>query len=287
MRPDHFHYLCRLLKEQSGLVLTEDKAYLVESRLMPVARKHNFVGLDSLIAALRKANGQGALADEVTDAMTTNESFFFRDIKPFEQFRQMVLPSLIQARSPSSTIRIWSAACSSGQEPYSLAMIVREEGAKLMGRKVKILATDISAQMLKKAEAGLFSQFEVQRGLPVQLMLKYFTQVGQQWRIDPSLAEMIEFRYFNLLDDPSPLGTFDVIFCRNVLIYFDRDTKRQVLERLSRLMPDDGFLYLGGAETVLGISDRFRPIPGVRGVYTPVGEAASSAAATPPQAAAS
>lgn len=275
MTPENFEFLSGLLKERSGLVLTGDKGYLVESRLLPVARKHRLPGLDGLIGALRGAAGDGALAAEVTDAMTTNESSFFRDIKPFARFRETVLPSLLQARPPGRTIRIWSAGCSSGQEAYSLAMIVREEQAKLMGRKVEIVATDISHRMLERAQEGVYTQFEVQRGLPVLLMIKYFTQDGDKWRIDPSLREGVAFRYFNLLDDPTPLGPFDVVFCRNVLIYFDRETKRRVLESIGNLMPADGFLFLGGAETVLGICDRFRPIPGHRGIYTPALEAVS------------
>jgi chemotaxis protein methyltransferase CheR len=173
---------------------------------------------------------------------------------------------------------VWSAACSSGQEPYSLAIILREEGAKLAGRRVEIVATDISREMLEKCKAGLYSQFEVQRGLPVQYLVKYFAQMGDKWRIDASLRELIQFREFNLLHDPSALGTFDVVFCRNVLIYFDNDTKRVVLERVSRLLAPDGFLYLGGAETVLGISDKFQPVPGERGIYGRVPAAPSKAA---------
>jgi chemotaxis protein methyltransferase CheR len=210
--------------------------------------------------------------------MTTNESFFFRDIKPFDQFRKFVLPQLLASRQPGRPIRVWSAACSSGQEPYSLAIILREEGAKLAGRRVEIVATDISREMLEKCKAGLYSQFEVQRGLPVQYLVKYFAQMGDKWRIDASLRELIQFREFNLLHDPSALGTFDVVFCRNVLIYFDNDTKRVVLERVSRLLAPDGFLYLGGAETVLGISDKFQPVPGERGIYGRVPAAPSKAA---------
>jgi chemotaxis protein methyltransferase CheR len=210
--------------------------------------------------------------------MTTNESFFFRDIKPFDQFRQFVLPRLLAARAPAQPIRVWSAACSSGQEPYSLAMILREEGGKLAGRRVEIVATDISREMLEKCKAGLYSQFEVQRGLPVQYLVKYFAQMGDKWRIDAGLRELIHFREFNLLQDPSALGTFDVVFCRNVLIYFDNDTKRTVLERINRLLAPDGFLYLGGAETVLGISDKFQPVPGERGIYARVPAAQSKAA---------
>jgi chemotaxis protein methyltransferase CheR len=278
MKPQDFEFLSALLRKQSGLVLTEDKAYLVESRLLPVARKHGLAGLDPLLEALRLAPANGPLVYEVTDAMTTNESFFFRDIKPFDQFRQFVLPRLLAARAPAQPIRVWSAACSSGQEPYSLAMILREEGGKLAGRRVEIVATDISREMLEKCKAGLYSQFEVQRGLPVQYLVKYFAQMGDKWRIDAGLRELIHFREFNLLQDPSALGTFDVVFCRNVLIYFDNDTKRTVLERINRLLAPDGFLYLGGAETVLGISDKFQPVPGERGIYARVPAAQSKAA---------
>ena len=278
MKPQDFDFLSGLLRKQSGLVLTEDKAYLVESRLLPVARKHGFAGLDPLLEALRLAPANGPLVYEVTDAMTTNESFFFRDIKPFDQFRQFVLPRLLASRTPAQPIRVWSAACSSGQEPYSLAMILREEGAKLAGRRVEIVATDISREMLEKCKAGLYSQFEVQRGLPVQYLVKYFAQIGDKWRIDAGLRELIHFREFNLLQDPAALGTFDVVFCRNVLIYFDNDTKHTVLERINRLLAPDGFLYLGGAETVLGISDKFQPVPAERGIYARVPAAQSKAA---------
>ena len=273
MKPDDFGFLAALLKRQSGLVLSPDKTYLVESRLLPITRKHGMESLDALAAALRASPETGPLVKEVVDAMTTNESFFFRDIKPFDQFKQLVLPRLMQARATTKRIRIWSAACSSGQEPYTLAMILREEGVKLAGWRFEITATDISAEMLEKSKAGFYSQFEVQRGLPVQYLVKYFAQMGDKWKIDPSLREIIQFREFNLLNDPAPLGTFDVVFCRNVLIYFDNDTKRQILDRVSRIMPADGFLYLGGAETVLGISDRFQAYPSERGVYCKIIEA--------------
>jgi len=267
MKAEDFGFLAALLKRQSGLVLSPDKTYLVESRLLPITRKHGMESLDTLAAALRASPETGSLVKEVVDAMTTNESFFFRDIKPFDQFRQLVLPRLMQARTSVRKIRIWSAACSSGQEPYTLAMILREEGAKLAGWRFEIVATDISAEMLEKSKVGLYSQFEVQRGLAVQYLVKYFTQMGDKWKIDPSLREIIQFREFNLLNDPAPLGPFDVVFCRNVLIYFDNETKRQILDGISRIMPQDGFLYLGGAETVLGISDKFQAYPVERGIY--------------------
>ena len=200
--------------------------------------------------------------------MTTNESFFFRDIKPFDQFRDIVLPHLLETREDKKFFRIWSAACSSGQEPYSLAMIMRELGDKLSGWRYEIMATDLSTEMLEKAKSGIYSQFEVQRGLPIQLLMKYFTQDGDKWRIDPSLGTDITYREFNLLGSPTGLGQFDVVFCRNVLIYFDQDTKGEVLDRISSQMSDDGALYLGGAETVLGVSDKFKPVPGQRGLYS-------------------
>ena len=267
MKPDDFNFLAALLKRQSGLVLSPEKLYLIESRLMPIARKRGAETLDVLVAELRKSPESGPLVKEVTDAMTTNESFFFRDIKPFDQFQKLVLPYLLQARAQTKKVRIWSAACSSGQEPYTLAMILRDMGPKLAGWRFEILATDISNEMLEKSKAGLYSQFEVQRGLPVTYLVKYFTQMGDKWKIDPSLREIVQFREFNLLHEPTGLGQFDVVFCRNVLIYFDNETKSAILTRISKVMPADGFLYLGGAETVLGVSDKFQPYEGERGVY--------------------
>ncbi|HKX09958.1 MAG TPA: protein-glutamate O-methyltransferase [Stellaceae bacterium] len=268
MTGDEFDFLCKLLKERSGLVLTRDKAYLLESRLLPVARKRDLKSVDELVAAVR-ARPTGDLVRDVIEAMTTNESFFFRDIKPFEQFKSFVLPELMKARAARRQIRIWSAACSSGQEPYTLAMLLAESQAKLAGWTVDIVATDLSTEILERAQAGLYSQFEVQRGLPIQYLVKYFKQQGERWLIDPALRRRVRFRMFNLLDEPSSLGGFDVIFCRNVLIYFDQPTKTTVLERMSRILAPDGYLFLGGAETVLGISDKFQAAPENRGVYCP------------------
>jgi chemotaxis protein methyltransferase CheR len=269
MTGDDFDLLCRLLKERSGLVLTRDKAYLLESRLLPVARKRNMKSLDELIAALR-GRPEGELLRDVVEAMTTNESFFFRDIKPFDQFRQFVLPQLLKSRAAKKSIRIWSAACSSGQEPYSLAMILTEEKAKLQGWTIDITATDLSTEILEKAQAGVYSQFEVQRGLPIQLLVKYFKQQGDRWQIDAAIRGMVKYRCLNLLDDFASMGGFDVIFCRNVLIYFDQPTKTAVLERMARILAPDGYLYLGGAETVIGITDKFQSLAEQRGIYTPV-----------------
>jgi chemotaxis protein methyltransferase CheR len=246
-------------------VLTKDKSYLLESRLMPVARKRGYKGLDELVAQLRRRDE--ALAADVTDAMTTNESFFFRDQKPFDQFRDVVLPNLLKTRASKRSFRIWCAAASSGQEPYSLAMLLKEHSAKLAGWRTEIVGTDISREILQKARTGLYSQFEVQRGLPIQLLVKYFKKRDDQWEIDPAIRSMVQYKEWNLLQDLKALGQFDVVFCRNVLIYFDQPTKSKVLENMAKQMTDDAVLYLGGAETVLGISDKFKPIPGQRGVY--------------------
>ena len=185
-----------------------------------------------------------------------------------------MLPQLVRARAGTRSIRIWSAACSSGQEPYSLAMILSEQKAQLAGWRIEIVATDLSLEILEKAQAGMYSQFEVQRGLPIQLLVKYFKQQGERWQIDESIRKMVQFRPFNLLEDMSALGRFDVVFCRNVLIYFDQPTKAAVLNRIGRQMAPDGYLYLGGAETVLGISDKLQPVPDNRGIYSLVSVAA-------------
>ncbi len=286
MKPDDFQFLATLVKERSGLVLTQDKAYLLESRLMPVARKRGMKGLEELVGSLR-TRMDNALADEITEAMTTNESFFFRDIKPFDIFRDTVLPNLLKTRAAKKSFRIWCAAASSGQEPYSIAMVLKEAAAQLNGWKYEIIGTDISKEMLDKAEAGLYSQFEVQRGLPVQHLVKYFKKRDDLWQIDSSLRGMVQYKEFNLLEDMKTLGTFDVVFCRNVLIYFDQQTKGEVLGKMAAQMSDDGVLYLGGAETVLGISDAFKPVQGLRGIYartvgdSSLGDGAADAPAKP------
>lgn len=266
MNPADFEFISALLKDRSGLVLTPDKSYLVESRLMPVARKHGKIGLEELIKAVRGAS-EGPLLVDVTEAMTTNESFFFRDTKPFALFRDRILPLLLESRAAKKFFRIFCAAASSGQEPYSLAIILKEAAAKLNGWKVDIIGTDIFTEILDKARSGLYSQFEVQRGLPIQMLVKYFEKKDDQWQISQDLRDMVTYKEYNLLGDLLPLGQFDVVFCRNVLIYFDQETKGKVLDNIAGLMPKDGTLFLGGAETVLGISERFKPVPQQRGIY--------------------
>jgi len=276
MNIDDFNLVAKILKDRSGLVLGSDKAYLLESRLNPVARKYDLAGIDDLVAMIRTGGNEKLLVD-ITEAMTTNESFFFRDQKPFDQFRDLVLPYMLDHRSEAKTLRIWCAACSSGQEPYSLAMLLKEQAAGLAGWSIEILATDLSLEVLGKAQEGVYSQFEVQRGLPVRLLMKYFKQDGERWQISDEIRSMVSFKPHNLLQQPQGLRQVDVVFCRNVLIYFEPETKTRTLESVSEVMVEDGFLFLGGAETVLGVSERFQLIPGQRGVYGPTAPAGSLA----------
>jgi chemotaxis protein methyltransferase CheR len=203
----------------------------------------------------------------VVEAMTTNETFFFRDKIPFDHFRDTVIPALIAARAREKRVRIWCTAASTGQEPYSLAMALKSMGSAIAGYRIDILATDLSSEVLEKAKTGIYSQFEVQRGLPVQLLVKFFDQVGETWQLAPELRSMVQFRPLNLLNDFSVLGSFDVVFCRNVLIYFDQENKISVLNRIARQMPDDGYLVLGAAETVIGLTEAFKPLADKRGLY--------------------
>jgi chemotaxis protein methyltransferase CheR len=265
--PLDYEFLRKLLKERSGLDLSADKQYLVESRLIPLARRAGLAGIAELTAKMR--SGSEALTTEVVEAMTTNETFFFRDKIPFDHLRETVLPELLQARANRRSLRIWCAASSSGQEPYSIAMCLKEFASTLMGWRIEILATDLSQGVLDKSRAGIFSQFEVQRGLPIHMLVKHFTQVGELWQLNADIRAMVQHRQLNLLQDFSHLGTFDVIFCRNVLIYFDQGTKAGIFDRLARMLEADGVLALGAAESVVGITDAFKPCPDRRGLYRP------------------
>ena len=267
MTPSDYEYLRKLLKERSGLDLSADKQYLVESRLLPLARKASLPGIPELVAKMK--GGAEAATAEVVEAMTTNETFFFRDKIPFDHLKEAILPALVQARAARRALRIWCAASSTGQEPYSIAMCLKEAGHLLAGWRTEIVATDLSLGVLEKSKAGVFSQFEVQRGLPINLLVKYFTQNGDTWQIAPEIRAMVQYRPLNLLADFAHLGAFDVVFCRNVLIYFDQDTKVGVLNRIARLLEGDGFLMLGAAETVVGLTDAFKPMPDKRGLYAP------------------
>ncbi|HEY0331860.1 MAG TPA: protein-glutamate O-methyltransferase CheR [Rhodopseudomonas sp.] len=267
MSPADYDFLCKLLKDRSGLDLSADKRYLVESRLQPLARRYDLPGLSELVQKIRA--GAEAITAEVVEAMTTNETFFFRDKLPFDHLREEIIPALLQARAGRRALRIWCAAGSTGQEPYSIAMVLKEIGAALSGWRVEIVATDLSQAVLEKSRSGLYSQFEVQRGLPIQLLVKYFKQTGELWQLNPEIRAMVQHRQLNLLQDFSNLGSFDVVFCRNVLIYFDQDTKISIFNRLAKVLEADGYLALGAAETVVGLTDAFKPHPARRGIYRP------------------
>ncbi|MBB1094181.1 CheR family methyltransferase [Rhodopseudomonas pseudopalustris] len=267
MTPLDYEYLQKVLKDRSGLLLSADKKYLLESRLLPLARKIGVAGISEVVQKMKA--GSEPLIHDVVEAMTTNETFFFRDKTPFDHFKDSVVPELIKARAGRRSLRIWCAASSTGQEPYSLAMILKEKAAELTGWRIEIVATDLSPEVLEKSKAGLYSQFEVQRGLPIQLLVKYFKQDGPMWQLNADVRSMVQFRKFNLLQDFAPLGKFDVIFCRNVLIYFDQATKSDIFNRLMKAQEPDGYLFLGAAETVVGLTDSYKVCPKRRGVYLP------------------
>lgn len=254
-----------LLQEQSGQVLTQDKAYLLESRLNPVAKKWGYDHISSMTHKLRSVPERELISD-IVEAMTSNDTSFFRDQKPFDQFRETILPHYASAKAPRK-VRIWCAGAASGQEPYSIAMIIKEEEARLNGLTFEIVATDLSHEILEKAKEGLYSQFEVQRGLPVDMLTKYFDQDGNKWQIKDDIKNMITFKGANVLEPMEQLGVFDVIFCRNMLIDFSPLTQKDVLERMHRQLKDDGFVILGNDETAVGVTDQFRAMPDHRGLF--------------------
>lgn len=266
MGPEHFQFISTLLKDRSGLVVTREKLYLLETRLLPVAHRLGCKTIEDLID-LYRTNRDEAVAVAITEAMNTHESLFFRDSAPFELFKTKIVPQLVKRRAAKKTFRVWCAACSSGQEPYSLAMVLDEMSAMLQGWRAEIIATDISHAVLQHAAQGVFTQFEVQRGLPVQMLVKHFDQEGDNWRLSPRIRERVRFQHLNLLQDFKGLGAFDVVFCRNVLIYFDVPTKAQVMEKIAGVLADDGVLILGSAESTIGITEQFWPVQAGRGVY--------------------
>lgn len=267
MNAEDFEFYRSFLYKESGLVITPDKMYLLESRLNPTAKKLNLDSIDALTSKMRM--GDSSAKHEVIEAMTTNETFFFRDTHPFERFEKVVLPKIMEHKPVGSTIKIWNAACSSGQEPYSLGIIIKENAAKLQGYNFEILATDLSEDILDTAKRAVYTQFEVQRGMPIQLLMKYFEQQGSEWNLKDDIKSMVKFEKFNLLDPMTRFPEFDIIFCRNVLIYFDQETKGKVLEEMKKHVAKHGFLFLGGAETVVGVTEHFKAMPGERGLYIP------------------
>lgn len=254
-----FEYIAKLVHERSAIVLEPGKEYLVDARLTPVARREGFSSLDDLIAGL-KSKPFGPLHRKVVEAMTTNETSFFRDIHPFEALKKRILPEMIEKRSSERKLTIWCGACSSGQEPYTLAMILWDAFPVLSSWTVRFIASDISTEMLQRAQEGFFSQMEVNRGLPAMFLVKYFEQKGSEWRVKEQIRRMIEFKEINLASDWPMLPPMDVILVRNVMIYFSVATKKAILGKVRRILKPDGYLLLGGSETTMNLDDAFERV---------------------------
>ncbi len=278
---DEYAFLSDLLKRRSGLALGPGKEYLIESRLPAVAATHGHADLAALLRALR-SGGSPQLVKHVCDAMTTNETMFFRDNKPFVAMEQEILPAAAaRAREAGRPVRIWCAASSTGQEPYSIAMIVAQMERALAGTRVEILATDYSSAALQRAKAGIYNQFEIQRGLPVQLLMKYFTPVAEGYEAIADIRNRVTYQEINLLEPFPAHWSFDVIFCRNVLIYFDVATKRDVVDRMAKCLAPRGSLFLGGTESTLGVTDSVVRVPNhPAGVFCKASELSLHTAAT-------
>lgn len=256
MKPADYEFLSSFLMQKSGLALGSNKEYLLEARLIPVAQVWGLGDFERLVDELRRGKDQPLLT-AVTEAMTTNETSFFRDKTPFDDLQATIIPALMRARGSTCRLRIWCAAASTGQEVFSLLMLLDESFPGLRNWTLDVIATDIAETMLNRCRDGLYSQFEVQRGLPIQLLLKYFNQVENGWQIKDAIRQRVKWQKLNLLDEFKNLGTFDLVLCRNVLIYFDHPTKKNILDRIHCAIRTDGYLILGAAETVLGINERF------------------------------
>jgi len=263
---DDYRALRKVLAENSGHALANGKEYLVEQRLAPVAEALGFADLGALLQRLR-TGVDPRIAKRVCEAMTTNESLFFRDGKPFDVLRDHVVPALLERRRHRRRLRIWSAGCSTGQEAYSIAMTLADPVPRSPEWEVEILGTDYSTEVVVRARRGVFNHFEVQRGLPIRMLVEHFKPIGSSWQVKDDLKKRVRFEEANLLDSFARFGTFDVIFCRNVLIYFDRQTRAEVLDRMNDALAPDGYLFLGSSETLLGVTDRWTAI---RGDGTPV-----------------
>lgn len=272
---DHQRFF-QLVKARTGIELTESKLYLLQSRLLPIAATEGLDSVEALLASFRLKPDPRVL-DSAIDAMTTNETLFFRDQTPFDHLKAELIR--LAALKRPEPIRIWSAACSTGQEPYSIAMLVAEEAPNLMGARVEIVGSDVSDRCLAKARSGLYSQFEVQRGLTIQRLVRHFGQQDGAWAVKPELKQSIIWKSVNLMSDFRNIGRFDIVFCRNVLIYFDRATKRDVLTRIGAQVRDGGLLLLGAAETTLGLCECFRSEPQAHGAHVKVSVADAAAPA--------
>jgi chemotaxis protein methyltransferase CheR len=273
--PATFAFVRTLINDQAGIILEQDKQYLVEARLLPIARRRGFESADAFVTHASKTN-DAALRQVVIEAMTTNETTFFRDGEPFEALRQHVLPELIEKRQAKKELRIWCGAASTGQEPYSLSMLLHEHFPQLASWNLSILGTDLSEEVLARARAGRYSQLEVNRGLPVNYLVKYFDKVGLEWELKAHVRKPVTYQKLNLVKPWASMGPFDLVMLRNVMIYFEVPTKTQILDRMHRVLRSDGYLLLGSAETTLGIHDGFTRVPWRRtGFYKPDAPGAS------------
>lgn len=261
-----FTYLAQIVRDHSAIVLDDTKAYLVESRLGPLLYSEGVRDIDELAYRLRE-DRCSPLRRKVLDAMTNNETWFFRDVYPFEALKTRLLPQIISRAEAARTLSIWSAACSSGQEIYSVAMLIRENFPSLLNWKLSLLGTDLSEAILQRAEAGVYSQLEVNRGLPAILLAKYFRQSNRDWQLTSHVRDMARFRYLNLSSPFPPLGPFDVVFLRNVLIYFSLDVRREILARVRQVLRPNGILFLGAAETTLNLDDSYERVPFQKSFY--------------------
>ncbi len=266
MNLDDFKFYQKLLVDHSGLSLTQDKTYLLTTRLDPVARSMEFANLEAFTSHLRKKPDPRTIM-LVVQAMATKETSFFRDNLPFTHLKNTILPALIKKNAATKTIRIWSAACSTGQEPYSIAMVAREFLQGHPGWTVQIAATDIADDALAHAQEGVYSHFDIQRGLTMKLILDHFNMEGTKWRVQDALKQMIRFSKFNLLKPMETMGRYDVIFCRNVLIYFDTPTKKSVLDRLGDRLQPDGYMLLGACESAIGLNTKLKLCADMPGVH--------------------
>jgi chemotaxis protein methyltransferase CheR len=265
MSPQDIELFVALARARAGLKVDPSKTYLLESRLGPLARRENFPGIPEMAAALRSLREE-KLIWAVVEALAQGETGFFRDRAPYAAFQKELLPTLARLRG-AEPIRVWSCACATGQEAYSLAMIAEEAEGLPPGTRVEIYGSDLSERSLEKAQAGLYTQFEVQRGLPIRQLLQHFEKVEDNWRLTPRIRQRVRWRRVNLIADLTVMGRFDVIFCRNVLSVMDGPYRRRVLESLASLLPADGLLILGDGETTESHTDAFRPVTGRPGLY--------------------
>lgn len=264
---EHFEYVCNLARDNAAIVLESGKEYLVESRLGPLARREGFDSLASLIDHMQSSRLKGEIHTKAVEALTTNETLFFRDFHPFEALESKIVPEILIRRASERKITIWSGACSTGQEPYSLAMLLRSKFPNLSNWKIEIIATDLSTQVLEKANAGVYSQFEVNRGLPLPMLAKYFTKNGNDWQLKPEIREMIDFRPLNLIQNWPALPKFDIVLMRNVMIYFDVPTKKRILDKIKTTLHPGGALFLGASETTINIDTSWEIVSSGKTVY--------------------